>query len=262
MGRTQAIHRERVVQKVSALELGQVVANQYRVLERLGDGVEGVVYRVWDLYTRSERALKFYFDEEKIPFFAALARKMITLQHPNIVQVFGVGHLTYRKRPVFFLEMERIEGPLLSYYILTQPGRKLPLFEALRLFADVVEAMSFAHRLGYIHEDLHSDNVILAQASRGRYRHYTAKLNDFFPRGRRGARALKRQDVKALGRLLFEMVTGKLEYRARLLSGMPREIADLIRDCYRRPPRGFDDATQIEAVLRELQWFYKNGSNS
>lgn len=255
MGRTQAIHRARVVQKVSALEPGQVVANQYRVLERLGDGVEGVVYRVWDQYTHTERALKFFFDEEKIPFFAGLARKMINLQHRNIVQVFGVGHLTYRKRPVFFLEMECVEGPLLSSYILSQPGRKLPLFEALRLFADVCLAMSFAHRLGYIHEDLHSDNVILGRVKSGRYRRLTAKLNDFFPRGRRGSRTLKRQDVKALGRLFFEMLTGKLDYRARLLRGMPAEVATLIRDCYRRAPRGFADATHIEAALRDLQWF-------
>jgi hypothetical protein len=255
MRKTQAIHRERVLQKVRALEPGEVVANQYRVIERLGDGVEGVVYRVWDLYTRTERALKFFFDEEKIPFFAGLAKKMINLQHPNIVQVFGVGHLTYRKRPVFFLEMECVSGPLLAKYILERPKRRLPLFEALRLFADVVQAMAFAHRLGYIHEDLHSDNVILARLPRaGRYRRHIAKLNDFFPRGRRGSKALKRKDVKALGRLLFEMLTGKLDYRARYLGKMPPEIAGLIRDCFRFPPRGFADAQQIEATLRELQW--------
>jgi len=256
MGKTQAIHRARVLQKVRALEPGQVVANQYRVLELLGDGVEGVVYRVWDLYTRTERALKFFFDEEKIPFFAGLAKKMITLKHPNIVQVFGVGHLTYRKRPVFFLEMECVSGPILSTYILEQAGRRLPLFEALRLFADVVHAMAFAHRLGYIHEDLHSDNVILARAARpGRFRRHTAKLNDFFPRGRRGSKDLKRKDVKALGRLLFEMLTGKLDYRARYLKAMPPEIAGLIRDCFRKLPRSFSDAQQIETTLRELQWF-------
>jgi hypothetical protein len=254
MGRTALLHRKRVQERVRTFEPGTVVANQYRVLEQLGDGVEGVVYRVWDQYTRTGRALKFFFDEEKIPFFAGLAKKMINLQHPNIVQVFGVGHLTYRRKPVYFLEMECVEGPLLSDYIRDRRGRRLPLFEALGLFADVVQALSFAHRLGYVHEDLHSDNVILQGVKGMRFRRHTAKLNDFFPRGRRGARILKRQDVKALGRLLFEMLTGRLEYRSRSLEGMAPEVAGIIRDCYRRSPRGFADAQDLEKALRDLQW--------
>lgn len=249
------LHRERVARRVRGFLPGDSVTPQYQVLEQLGEGVEGVVYRVWDRFTHSERALKFFIDETKVPFFAGLAKKMLALQHPNIVQIFGVRQFTYRKEPVYFLEMECVVGPILGDYIQEQPGRRLGPFEALRLFADVVRAMSFAHRQGYVHEDLHSDNVILSPETKGRYRTHTAKVNDFFPRGRSATRELKRQDVKALGRLLFEMLTGKLDYRTHYLSRMPPELSDLIRDCYRQPPRGFPDAGDLELALRELQWF-------
>ncbi len=253
--REDRIHRAKVILKIRSFRPGSVINDQYQVLEMLGEGVEGVVYRVWDRYTHTERALKFFVDESKVPFFAGLAKKMLALQHPNIVQVYGVRHLLFRRRPIYFLEMECVVGPLLGDYVWEMPGHRLGVFEALFLFADTVRAMSFAHRQGYVHEDLHSDNVILAPVSGHRYRRWTAKVNDFFPRGRSATRELKRRDVKALGRLLFEMLTGKIDYRTRLLERLPRELAHLIRECHRRAPQGFADAVDLEGALRDLQWF-------
>jgi len=247
--------RERLRWRVENLHMGRLLAGQYLVLEKAGEGAEGVVYIVRDQFTRTDRALKFYFDPESIQSLTRVANKMSHLHHENIVRHYGVGHMKLGREQVLFLITEALDGPLLCEYQDEFPARRLGLFEAMRYFSDVIRGLAFAHSLGFVHEDVHRENVVLQYDPRRPDRDYVAKLNDFFPTGRTREVARRQVDIREAGFLLYEMLTGKFEYAPRNLRNLPEECAELIRGCVHRDrARRFSDARKVLEALRQMQW--------
>ena len=130
---------------------------QYRILDRLGAGGMGEVYRAHDSRLQRDVAIKLLpatlsRDPERLARFEQEARHLAALNHPNIASIYGLEEAGGTR----FLVLELVPGETLAERI----GRgKLPIAEALALFLQIAEALEAAHERGIIHRDLKPANV-------------------------------------------------------------------------------------------------------
>jgi eukaryotic-like serine/threonine-protein kinase len=199
---------------------------RYELLEVLGHGAMGVVYKAQDAFLDRVVAVKTY--RQDIPItndvkrrFDREVRTASKLVHPNIVVVLDGG----LEQGVPFLAMEFVDGPTLGAE-LRRRGR-LPVEEAMSIILDIAEGLEFAHAHGVVHRDLKPANVLL---SAGR-----AKIADFgvaklmssgtaatatavgtpsymAPEQIEGRSVDTRTDVFALGILAYELLTGRAPF--------------------------------------------------
>jgi eukaryotic-like serine/threonine-protein kinase len=134
---------------------------RYELLELLGHGAMGVVYKAHDAFLDRIVAVKTY--RQDIPItenvrrrFEREVRTASKLNHPNIVVVYDGG----LEQDVPYLAMEFIEGPTLAAE-LTRRGR-LPTNEALAMLDGIADGLAFAHAHGVVHRDLKPANILLA----------------------------------------------------------------------------------------------------
>jgi Tol biopolymer transport system component len=133
--------------------------SHYRLVERIGEGGMGVVWKATDTTLGRAVAIKvlpqvFAGDPERMARFEREARLLASLNHPHIASVYGVGSA----EGVRFLAMELIEGDDLSQRIARGPA---PMSEAFELARQVADALEAAHEKGIIHRDLKPANVKL-----------------------------------------------------------------------------------------------------
>ena len=265
----------------------------YRVLERLGAGGMGVVYRAHDETLDREVVLKLLPDDA-IGDAAARsrlldeARKAAALNHPNICTIHEVGE---SEGQVYFA-MERVDGQTLKERV---GSRGLPVETMLSLAIQIADALAHAHDRGIIHRDLKSANVMVTPEGRAKVldfgiarrvdpaSHATALSRSALatgvmagtahylpPEAFRGERVDARGDVWALGVLLHEMLTGRLPFAgntevelgaailnaqpAPLPSGVPAGLRSVIERCLQKDPaRRFQRASEVRAVLEMVR---------
>ena len=267
------------------LERGSRIG-QYEVLERLGTGGMGDVYRARD--TRLDRfvALKIVHDSATGGSGDRVlreARAASALNHPNICTIYEVGE--FEGRP--FLAMEYIAGQTLSRVI---PPDGLRADDVVTYGVQIADALAHAHEHGVVHRDLKGANVVVTPQGR-------AKVLDFglakrvagggvsplsgtltqagtisgtpafmAPELLRGQDADARSDVWALGVLLYEMASGRrpflgdtpFEVTSAILkdsppvlpSSVPARLRSIIFRCLARDPDGrFQRASDLVAAL-------------
>jgi serine/threonine protein kinase len=135
----------------------------YEVLQRLGEGGMGVVYRAFDRRLKRSVALKALPDgaaPERLALFRREAEALARLQHPHVVQLFAWDE--HDGRPVLVLEY--VPGGTLEGRL--GQGR-LPPREAARLVVVLARAVQAAHKAGVVHRDLKPANVLLAEPVEG-----------------------------------------------------------------------------------------------
>ena len=136
----------------------------YELLELLGEGGMGAVYRATQFSLDREVAIKFlaagpWASEEFIARFRREARAAARLQHPNIVEIYETGEW----EGMYFFSMRLVRGPTLAQWI-AERGPMAPR-EAAALTRTLADAMDYAHRLGVLHLDLKPGNVLLAEGT-------------------------------------------------------------------------------------------------
>ena len=210
------------------LTTGSTFAGRYQVIEELGHGGMGRVYKVQDTDIKEKVALKLLrpeitLDKEAVERFSnelKLARK---ISHRNICRMFDLG----RAEGTTFITMEFVPGEDLKSFI--HRAKQLSIGTAISIAKQVCEGLEEAHRLGVVHRDLKPGNIMIDKDG-------DAKIMDFgiarslSGKGITGAGVLigtpeymspeqvegkdidQRSDLYSLGVILYEMVTGQVPF--------------------------------------------------
>src|SRR5436309_3802360 len=240
----------------------------YRILEKIGAGGQGTVYKATD--TKLGRAVvikvlppELTLKEANLKRFEREARLASALDHPNICTIFDLNEIG----GVHFIAMQYVEGKNVRQLV---SGRPLDLRSALSIAIQVADALAAAHSRGIIHRDVKAGNVMVTPAGQVKILDFgLAKLMDeshaelqgihhteltevgipygtatyAAPEQARGERVDSRADIFSTGVLLYEMLAGTWPFRGKtaidvrhaVLHDSPIPIAEARSDPF--PPR-------------------------
>ncbi len=279
--------------------LGTVISH-FRVVEKIGRGGMGVVYRAEDIALGRPVALKFLTsdtarDPQSLERLRREARAASALNHPNICTIYEIGtHGTHS-----FIAMELVEGETLE-----QRLKKGPLLteQVLRYGVQIAQGLAKAHKTGFIHRDLKPANIMLTKTGAklmdfGVAKHAPAAklhpqeskltgegtifgtLHYMAPEQLEGSQADARSDIFSLGEVIYEMATGTPAFsgksRASLIASIltadpppmaalqpvtPPALERTVKKCLAKDP---DERWQNASDLAaELQWIAEGGTGA
>jgi serine/threonine protein kinase len=200
------------------------IVSHYRLLEKIGEGGMGVVYKAEDTKLKRTVALKFLppeltRDSQAKARFAQEAQAAAALDHPNICAVFEIGEA----EGATYIAMPYVKGRSLKERIAAGP---LSMEEALDIAGQVAEGLKEAHERGIIHRDIKPANIMLTEKGHAKIMDFgLAKLEAgvdltktmavmgtvayMSPEQARGEEVDLRTDIWSFGATLYEMLTGQ-----------------------------------------------------
>ena len=266
--------------------IGQTVSH-YKILEKLGEGGMGVVYKAHDNKLDRLVALKFLpshitvDDAERARFFQE-ARAAAVLNHPNICTVFGI----HEEGEQPFIEMEFVEGKTIGLLDLASAKIETSIGYAIQ----IGDALQEAHSKGIVHRDIKADNIMVNAKKQVKVMDFgLAKLKGSLkltrtsstvgtlgymaPEQIQGSDVDARSDIFAFGALLFEMLTGRLPFRGDHEAAMmysiinedpeplqkyrvdaPEELQRIISRALEKDPEDrYQSAADMVSELRRIQ---------
>lgn len=265
---------------------GDVIAGRYTVVDMIGRGGVGCIYKVQDNILEETVVLKillpsFVSDKSMVDRFLNEARIARKLTHPHIVRIHDVG----RVEQTVFISMELIEGRSLRELLdHLKSGERPPLLDALRIVDELCSALEYAHQFT-VHRDIKPENIMLNKGGR-------VKLMDFGISKLKGSTQYtsiatvmgtpyymspeqlrdshdvdQRADIFSTGVVLYELLTG---YRP---TGIPKPASEMARDV---PPlmdtiishcvepdrdKRFQNATEVRTAIHPVLQVLREGKD-
>ncbi len=274
--------------------VGTILADRYRLIEKIGEGGMARVYRAWDSLLNRAVAVKVLKeqmtgDSAFVKRFRREAQAAAGLSHPNIVNIYDVGE----EQGVHFIVMEYLDGKNLKEHI--REKGKLHATEAVSIAIRIADALAEAHAAGVIHRDIKPQNIIflnngqvkvadfgIAIAADGTTLTCSDKIigsvHYFSPEQARGSLAGKRSDLYSLGVILYEMVTGRVPFRgespvsvamkhiqepvvapSRFADALPAPLERIILKAMQKDPaRRYLSAAEL---LEDLRYYQREGES-
>ncbi|MEQ3346152.1 Stk1 family PASTA domain-containing Ser/Thr kinase [Peptoniphilus senegalensis] len=214
--------------------INKILANRYEILEKIGTGGMGNVFKAHDRKLDrivAIKVLKLEYNEDNnfIRKFKRESLAAASISHPNIVSIYDVGTEKVEDKEVHYIVMEYIDGKTLKDLI-NDEGR-LSEKRALNYCIQIAEALKVAHSKHIVHRDIKSQNIMVTRDDRIKVTDFgIARVADnttvtatnavmgsvhyFSPEQARGAKVDNRSDIYSLGIVLFEMLTGRLPFDA------------------------------------------------
>jgi len=263
---------------------GTIIGGKYKLIERIGQGGMGTVYRAVQSGLNRSVAVKILkrelnVDRDTVARFHREANAMSLLTHPNTVRVYDFGQTD---DGLLYLVMELLEGELIT----NKMGREgaLDVLEALRITQQLLRSLAEAHSKAIVHRDLKPDNVFVARveghaepvvkvldfgiakvvAPDRRVDQFETQAGTVFgtprymsPEQAQGGPLDGRSDLYSVGTLLYQMLTGRAPFvdddavvvMAKHIREMPTPPNDAAPD---RPiPKGLNDVV-MRALAKEV----------
>ncbi len=262
---------------------------RYKIINELGKGAMGVVYKAHDPRIDREIALKVLrpdrvTSEDFLHRFLKEAKAIGRLSHQNIVTVHDVG----QDHDTVYIAMELLEGLPLNELNESQP---LSMEAIADVCAQIADALDYAHDRGIIHRDIKPTNIIVASDGKVKLTDFgIARIEDPTATQQTQAGEIlgtpsymsveqvlgktidRRSDLYSLGVILYELCTGNRPFKAANLSGLfmaitqetpplsvkvnpaiPRQLSELImKSLSKKPDDRFQTGKEMAAALREI----------
>src|SRR4051794_34018338 len=243
--------------------------NQYKILEKIGSGGQGTVYKALDTKLNRTVVIKVLPPEltQKTANFKRFEREAqlcSQLDHPNICTIYDFN----KADGVFYIAMQWVDGKNVRQLV---SGRPLEIKSAVSIAIQVCDALAYAHSKNIIHRDIKAGNVMVSEGGQVKILDFgLAKLLEdeqasqtdgkdkteitemgipygtatyAAPEQARGERADARSDIFSTGVLMYEMLAGiwafqgktVIDVRHQVLYGTPKPVAQLRKD--QLPPR-------------------------
>jgi eukaryotic-like serine/threonine-protein kinase len=267
---------------------GRVIAGQYRLMQRLGAGSMGEVWRALDIHVEREVALKSLRPELSanatfVERFRSEAVMLAKLHHPNVASLYNLA----RESEALYMVMEFVPGPTLDK-LLTQRG-PLPWPQVQGLALMALAGLAHAHAGGIVHRDVKPANMLLTptgdlkltdfgiarmvnRSRMTRAGNWVGTMEYASPEQVRGEAVDGRSDLYALAIVLYELLTGELPFaadtdfelmKAQLeappppagarVPGLPHAFEQaLLRAMAKSPSARFADAAAMARALEAL----------
>jgi eukaryotic-like serine/threonine-protein kinase len=271
------------------LQIGSVLGNRYEILQLLGEGGMGAVYKARDVELERDVALKVIKSElaDHPEILRRFKQELILARQVtdrNVIRIFDIGEAGKTK----FITMEYLEGENL-HQILKQRG-KLEVAEAVDIMEQAASGLAAAHREGIIHRDLKPGNIMRDKSGRvvvmdfGLARTFSGDgmtrtgamlgtIEYMSPEQAQGKELKASSDVFTFGLILYELVSGVMPFQAesaiasllmrtqqRALplsdvdKNVPGTLSNIVAKCLEKDPANrYQSATELDADLRAWQ---------
>lgn len=231
----------------------------YKILEVIGEGSMGVVYRAHQISMDRIVALKVLppertKDTEFVRQFLDEARNAGRLNHPNLIRVHEVGQY----KGLYYYSMEYVDGLTLGEMMDEFEGGRLDSKRAVNIFAQVAAALDHGFRSGIIHREIRPDTIWITEGDQAKLdglgltkdeaSRFLEGENAYYvsPEQVRGSDADTRTDIFSLGCCIYHCLTGEPPYQG----GGPKEI--LGRRLLMDPPDPSEDNTDVPRELAQI----------
>lgn len=284
IGRTETLQAP-----IQELTTGSTFAGRYQIIEELGKGGMGKVYKVFDQEVQAKMALKLIkpevsADKNTIDRFRNELKIARDISHKNICRMYDLG----REAGNYFITMEYVSGEDLKSFI--RRSRQLVVGTAIFIARQVCDGLAEAHRLGVVHRDLKPGNIMIDREG-------NAKIMDFgiarsisvkgitgagvmigtpeymSPEQVEGKEVDQRSDIYSLGIILYEMLTGQVPFEGdtpftigvkqkseiprdpkELNAQIPQDLSRLILRCLEKDKgRRYQTAEDLGADLEKIE---------
>lgn len=274
---------------VKELTTGSTFANRYQIIEELGKGGMGKVYKVFDKEIEAKMALKLIkpevaADKTTIERFRNELKIARDISHKNICRMYDLG----KEAGNYFITMEYVSGEDLKSFI--RRAKQLVVGTAIFIAKQVCDGLAEAHRLGVVHRDLKPGNIMIDREG-------NAKIMDFgiarsisvkgitgagvmigtpeymSPEQVEGKEVDQRSDLYSLGVILYEMVTGRVPFEGdtplsvavkqksetppdprKINSQVPEDLSHLILRCLEKAKeKRYQSANEVRSELISIE---------